>query len=404
MRGAWIMNVRSTPTPLAMRRTVICRLRPPPRMRMTVPSNTWIRSRLPSTTLTETRTVSPGAISGRSERSCSRSSSLMAFMSGIDLVATGDARRWWCDTRTRPRTAAATGGSIPASLGDRQGASGAVVVLAPELVEDGLVRVAERRGLQEVRPPFKRSAQRLPPAPALHLAVIARPQDRGNLHPAECLRSSVLRVLEESGRERVPFVRGLLNDTGQEPNDRVDEDEGRQLTAGEHVVADAHLAIREAPCPLVNALVPSADEGEVRVAGEIARHRIGQSFAGRIHQDHGCALRPERLDGRKERLGSHDHSRSPAVRVVVHRPMAAETVLPEIVETERHGAEVLGATDDRRPQGDLEQLGEERDDIDSHRHQRTSSASSAAMTITPRSRSMRSTTLRSAGTSRSPDG
>ena len=77
-------KVRSTPMPLLMRRTVMVWFTPPPRIRMTVPSNTWTRSRLPSTTLTETRTVSPGAIWGISVRSrslpapgwgpCSRSS------------------------------------------------------------------------------------------------------------------------------------------------------------------------------------------------------------------------------------------------------------------------------------------------------------------------------------------
>ena len=52
-------------------RTVIERLMPPPRRRMTVPSKTWMRSRLPSRTRAETRTVSPEASSGRSVRSCS---------------------------------------------------------------------------------------------------------------------------------------------------------------------------------------------------------------------------------------------------------------------------------------------------------------------------------------------
>src|SRR6267378_1806336 len=54
-----------------MRRTVMERVMPPPRRRITVPSKTWTRSRLPSTTLADTLTVSPDASSGRSVRSWS---------------------------------------------------------------------------------------------------------------------------------------------------------------------------------------------------------------------------------------------------------------------------------------------------------------------------------------------
>src|SRR5687767_7344433 len=57
-----------------MRRTVICWSRPPLRTRRTVPSYACRRSRLPSTTRTDTRTVSPGRISGTSVFNCSEAS------------------------------------------------------------------------------------------------------------------------------------------------------------------------------------------------------------------------------------------------------------------------------------------------------------------------------------------
>src|SRR5664280_880790 len=68
IRGLFTLKVRSTPTPLAIRRTVIERVMPPPRRRMTVPSKTWTRSRFPSTTRADTLTVSPELSSGRSVR------------------------------------------------------------------------------------------------------------------------------------------------------------------------------------------------------------------------------------------------------------------------------------------------------------------------------------------------
>ena len=45
-----MLNVRSTPTPWAMRRTVKFAPAPPLLRRMTTPSKTWVRSRSPSTT------------------------------------------------------------------------------------------------------------------------------------------------------------------------------------------------------------------------------------------------------------------------------------------------------------------------------------------------------------------
>src|SRR2546430_863924 len=55
---------------------------------MTTPSKTWTRSREPSTTRTETRTVSPGPKSGRS---CRRSTPSRAARSDILKVSTREA-------------------------------------------------------------------------------------------------------------------------------------------------------------------------------------------------------------------------------------------------------------------------------------------------------------------------
>src|SRR5512135_3855242 len=110
-------NVRSTPTPEAMRRTVICWSRPPFRTRRTVPSNFCRRSRLPSTTRTLTATVSPGRISGTSAFCCSEASVFKTSFIGMVIALTKDLR-------------------IPERL--------ALRLLEP--VEDGDVRHAEVRG------------------------------------------------------------------------------------------------------------------------------------------------------------------------------------------------------------------------------------------------------------------
>ena len=66
-------------------------------------------------------------------------------------------------------------------------------------------------------------------------------------------------------------------------------------------------------------------------------------------QDHLGTGVAQRLDGGEERLGAHDHPRSPAVRVVVDRPMAPEAMLAQVVDAELDEAGIDGATDDRGP-------------------------------------------------------
>src|SRR2546426_10299479 len=79
MRGECTRKLRSTPTPWAIRRTVKASLAPLPRQPMTMPSKIWIRSRVPSTTLACTLTVSPGIKVGTFLRWDSASSRLMTL-------------------------------------------------------------------------------------------------------------------------------------------------------------------------------------------------------------------------------------------------------------------------------------------------------------------------------------
>src|SRR5664280_2542618 len=60
---------------------------PPERRRMTVPSKTWTRSRVPSTTRAETLTVSPAASSGMSVRICSCKFTIDPYSAGGGATA-----------------------------------------------------------------------------------------------------------------------------------------------------------------------------------------------------------------------------------------------------------------------------------------------------------------------------
>ena len=135
--------------------------------------------------------------------------------------------------------------------------------------------------VEQVGAALERPAQCLAPPPAVDLAVMPREQDRRHGQVPEGLGSRVLRVLEQARCERVALVRRLGDHARHEPHDGIDEDERRQLPAGEHVVADADLAVDERPDPLVDSLVATADECEVRQRCQLARQRIGEPLAGR---------------------------------------------------------------------------------------------------------------------------
>jgi hypothetical protein len=76
MFGDRIGNLRSTPSPKEILRTVKVSFTPPPSRAMQTPSNAWMRSRSPSLILTMTRRVSPGWKFG-----ISRTASRRAFSS-----------------------------------------------------------------------------------------------------------------------------------------------------------------------------------------------------------------------------------------------------------------------------------------------------------------------------------
>ena len=84
------------------------------------------------------------------------------------------------------------------------------------------------------------------------------------------------------------------------------------------VVADRQLEVDERPDPLVDALVARADEDEMRRASRGRRRGPGvNDLAARVEQDHDRLGSPDGVDGRRDRLGAHDHPGAAAVRRVV---------------------------------------------------------------------------------------
>src|SRR5216683_4177878 len=172
-----------------MRRTVKASLAPLPRQPMTMPSKIWIRSRVPSTTLACTFTVSPGIKVGTFLRWDSASSRLMTL-----------------DTAYKD------------------------ITLDPPL----RLVVVEQVGAATARP-FHRPGT----APALDLGVVARAQHVGDGMSLELRRPGVVRVLEKVLVEGFVFWRFFgPQHPGDQPTDSVDHDHGGEFASRQHVVTD----------------------------------------------------------------------------------------------------------------------------------------------------------------------
>src|SRR5438874_5518700 len=210
-----------------MRRTVNEARAPSPRLRMTVPSKTCVRSFSPSITFTCTRTWSPGSKPSRSFLSCDASTMRIASMTVVPLCARG-----------RRRCFAALESFDQPPL---------------------LIRQARLREELGTAPP--RQPQSLLPPPARHARVVAGQQHFGYARATELLRARVLRRLEQPRCERLPLRRAWAAEHArQQPRHRVGDDQGGQLAPREDVIADRQpLVGDDLAHALVHALVTAGD-------------------------------------------------------------------------------------------------------------------------------------------------
>src|SRR6184192_544847 len=208
-----------------MRRTVNDAPAPSPRLRMTTPSKACSRSFSPSMTLTDTRTVSPGTNPCRSFFSSPASTIRIASMMTISSL-------------------------------DKVGRQPALT----HAVHPFLFFGRQVRRLQEIGPALPRPPHGPQTTPARDSRVVSRDEDVRHREPAEHLGAGVLRMLEQPAGERVVGRRAVLaQHPRQEARHGLRDDEGRELTAGQHVVADRQLLVHEVKAhPLVYALVPTA--------------------------------------------------------------------------------------------------------------------------------------------------
>ena len=142
---------------------------------------------------------------------------------------------------------------------------------------------------EQVRAAGRGPAQRLVAAPAGDPRVVAGEQHVGHLAaapgwPAWCSRAP---RAGPSACDSSTSDSALPITPGQQPGDRLDDRQHRDLAAVEHVVAEADLG-RPRPRraglvehPLVDALVAAAGEDQPRLGGQLVRQRLGERHAAR---------------------------------------------------------------------------------------------------------------------------
>src|SRR5450759_5190886 len=283
MIGECSGKMRSTPCPNDTLRTVKVARAPPRCIPITIPSNTWIRSLSPSRTFTCTRTVSPDFIWDRSFN-CPPS---IASIARIVVL-------------------------LPSHSGDRPVAPS----ILHQLAQNGALFVIQLGGGQQFRPPRQSSRHRLPLSPAPDLRVMPREQHVRHLEAAELGWPRVVRVVEQPTRERIPLNRLLVtHGARQQPDDRVEHHQRRQLAAGEDVVADRYFLGRHLVAdPLGHALVPAAEDHDMARATQSNRVRLGKRLSLR-RREHDRRRLPTRL--------AHVIDRAEQRRRLEHHPGAA---------------------------------------------------------------------------------
>src|SRR5512139_2857868 len=149
------------------------------------------------------------------------------------------------------------------------------------------------------------------PAPRLDGPVVPRQEDVGDRPPAELPRAGVVGRLEEPGH-------------------RVDQHQGGKLPAGEDVVPDGDLLVRQVVRhPLVHPLVAAADQDQVLLACQPGgRIRCEKGPRGGEEDDPARAVGPgEHLHPGEDRLRLHHHPAAAAEGGIVGHPVLPLRVL-----------------------------------------------------------------------------
>src|SRR6185369_10921986 len=210
----------------------------------------------------------------------------------------------------------------------------------------------------------------------------------------------VLRILEQRriaeafGRRRIRAAEHARD----QPRDRVDHDQRAELAAGQHVVADRDLFIEQRAHAFVDAFVTTAEQ-QHRFAGRREARRNGLRERRSLRSEQDAPLRREAcrdvFDRRIDRLWTHHHSGTTAVRRIVDRMRAAAGVVAKLMRADGEQTGFCRTAEHAEARARLDEFGKQRQDVERDHRDSSSffcggapySSASAATVMRPAARS-----------------
>src|SRR5512133_1774750 len=240
-------------------------------------------------------------------------------------------------------------------------------------------------------------------APALHGAVVAGAEHGRDLQAPVDGRPGVLRVLEQTGRERLVGGRGgVAHHPGDQPGHGVEDHQGGRLPAGQDEVAEGQDLVDAGSDAPVDALVAAAAQDQAGLGGQAPGDPVVEAAAVRGEQPApGRALGlqvVEGVEGVEPGAGGHDHAGAAAEGGVVDAAVAVGGPVAQVVEADLDQAPLPRLAEQTGGQGRGEEPGEDGDDVDQHRYSSGPSSPGTASTSTRPSSSSTVTRAATAGT------
>src|SRR5512132_4634100 len=238
-------------------------------------------------------------------------------------------------------------------------------------------------------------------APALHGAVVAGAEHGRDLQAPVDGRPGVLRVLEQTGRERLVGGRGgVAHHPGDQPGHGVQDHQGGRLPAGQDEVADGQDLVDAGADAFVDALVAAAAQDQAGLGGQAPGDPVVEAAAvGGEQHDPGRAIGlqvVECVEGVEPGAGGHDHAGAAAEGGVVDAAVAVGGPVAQVVQADLDQAALPRLAEQAGGQGRGEEPGEDGDDVDQHGY--SSGSRSRPGTASIRTRPASSSTVTRAAT------
>ena len=148
-------------------------------------------------------------------------------------------------------------------------------------------------------------------------------KDRRHLFPSPLLRPAVLGIFQQIVVKGIKLSRFLVvQHTFQKPGHCIHNHQSRQLSAGQHIIADGHfIGYDLLQHPLVDSFIMSAQKDQFFLLRQFFCHFLVENLSLRTHiQDSMLPRKPgsNRLIRQTDRLRLHDHAGASPIRIIIH--------------------------------------------------------------------------------------